>query len=121
MTDNYDINDRALQRNPFSDKDLEVSEEAGLIVLNHDVRFDKRLSYLSRLIYGEIASIRNYHGVCIIHTKYFADLYGVTSDNILECLQELVNTERILVTYMEVLDDVGDDLELTIFTTGGLI
>lgn len=46
------------------------------------VRYDKRLKYPERLLYGEITALTNASGFCYAKNKYFADLYEVTTGTI---------------------------------------
>lgn len=42
------------------------------------VRYDTKLKYAEKLLYGEIIVLANKNGYCYDQNKYFADLYNVT-------------------------------------------
>lgn len=58
-------------------------------IIPADVRYDKRLKPLARLLYGEITALSNEVGYCWASNKYFATLYGVTERTIRSLIQDL--------------------------------
>ncbi|WP_241210666.1 helix-turn-helix domain-containing protein [Brachyspira hampsonii] len=51
-------------------------------IIPSNVRHDKRLKSLSKLIYGEIAALTNDKGYCWANNNYFAEIYSVSKDTI---------------------------------------
>lgn len=58
-------------------------------IIPANVRYDKRLKLLSRLIYGEITALCNEKGYCWATNKYFAELYEVSIQTISGCIAQL--------------------------------
>jgi hypothetical protein len=58
-------------------------------VLPANVRYDRRLKLLSRILYAEITALCNEKGFCWARNKYFADLYGVSTKTISTCIGQL--------------------------------
>ena len=53
------------------------------------VRYDKRLKFAERLLYGEITSLVGKEGYCFASNNYFAELYGVISGTISRWISNL--------------------------------
>lgn len=68
-------------------------------VIPANVRYDKRLSPLTRLIYGEITALSNEKGYCFATNAYFANLYSMSNVSISRCISELKEHNYIRVVY----------------------
>lgn len=64
-------------------------------IIPASVRYDKKLSLLSRLLYGEITALCNEKGFCWAGNAYFAELYEVNLKSISRCVGQLVKNEYI--------------------------
>lgn len=62
------------------------------------VRYDKELSPLARLMYGEIAALSNKEGYCWANNSYFAELYNVTKETVSRWLAQLEKKKYIKTT-----------------------
>ena len=87
-------------------------------VIPANVRYDKRLKLLSRLLYGEITALCNQEGYCWATNKYFAELYEVSITTISTCINQLKEfgyidveiiykegTKEILKRYLKIFKD----------------
>lgn len=68
-------------------------------IIPANVRYDKRLSPLTRLIYGEITALTNEKGYCFATNAYFANLYSMSNVSISRCISELKEHNYIRVVY----------------------
>lgn len=53
------------------------------------VRYNKKLKFAERLMYGEITALSNSKGYCFAKNKYFADLYNVSMSTISRWISHL--------------------------------
>lgn len=58
-------------------------------IIPADVRYDKRLSMLERLLYGEITALCQQNGKCMASNTYFSKLYGVSWGTISNSVAQL--------------------------------
>ena len=74
-------------------------------ILTADVRYDKTLKPLARLLYAEITALCNKEGYCWSSNQYFADLYEVDPKTVSgwigqlrqkDTLQYNLNTNKVL-------------------------
>lgn len=68
-------------------------------ILSADVRYDKRLRANEKLLYAEITALTNKTGACWASNKYFAELYGVTTQAVSKWINDLKNCGYISVSY----------------------
>ena len=58
-------------------------------VIPASVRYDKRLKPNAKLLYGEISALTRAEGYCWATNDYFAELYGLSKDNIGRLIAQL--------------------------------
>jgi len=59
-------------------------------ILPANVRYDKRLKPMSRIMYAEITALSNKWGYCTANNRYFADLYEVSTATVSRWFSQLV-------------------------------
>ena len=87
-------------------------------IIPANVRYDKRLKLLSRMLYGEITALCNERGYCWANNRYFADLYEVSITTISTSISQLKEfgyidveliykegTKEILNRYIKIVKD----------------
>lgn len=67
-------------------------------VIPANVRYDKRLSFGARFLYGEITALCNSTGTCWATNKYFAELYEKDERTIRRYIEQLAELGYITVT-----------------------
>lgn len=60
-------------------------------ILPSEIRYDKALSHLEKLIYAEIGSLSNKEGYCYASNKYFSDHFGNTERTVSRAINKLSN------------------------------
>jgi CTP-dependent riboflavin kinase len=68
---------------------MENKEPAYYSIIPAPVRYDKRLSSSSKILYAEITSLTNKYGFCYSNNKYFQNLYKVSKQTINNWLFQL--------------------------------
>ncbi len=66
-------------------------------IIPANVRYDKDLTPLSRLFYGEITCLCNKYGYCVAGNQYFAELYGISAMSVKRIVRQLESKEYITV------------------------
>lgn len=66
-------------------------------IIPANVRYDKRLTLLSRFLYGEITALANKHGFCFATNNYFAILYDVSKQTISKSINSLLEFEYVKI------------------------
>lgn len=64
-------------------------------IIPADVRYDKRLTPNSKLLYGEITALCNDKGYCWASNRYFAELYDVSQTSISKWVNQLIEFNYI--------------------------
>ena len=59
------------------------------------IRYDERLKFAERLLYGEITALCNKEGYCFASNRYFADLYRVSISTISRWISHLAEIGSI--------------------------
>ena len=72
-------------------------------ILPADVRYDKRLKPMEKILYSEITSLTNKEGYCYAQNSYFAELYEVHKNTISTWITHLVEVGylRLEINYYE--------------------
>ena len=84
-------------------------------ILPANVRYDKRLKPMEKIMYTEITCLSNKYGYCYSRNKYFTDLYGVSKETVSRWISNLVNLGYVnsVITYKKCSNEV-DERFLTI-------
>ena len=105
----------------------QIEKPGYFAVLPANVRYDKRLKPIERLLYAEITSLCNKDGYCWATSGYFAELYGITREHISRCISHLKmcdyvevevdkcngNSRKIYLTGLVIKKSQGCDLKIT--------
>lgn len=69
---------------------MDIEQQANYYaVIPAPVRYNKKLKYPERLLYGEITALSNRYGYCFASNKYFASLYDVVSETVSRWISHL--------------------------------
>ena len=66
-------------------------------IIPADVRYDKTLTPLAKLLYSEITSLSNSFGYCCAGNKYFAELYDVSEREVIRLIKSLEEKSYIKI------------------------
>lgn len=69
------------------------------VIIPAEVRYDDRLTSTAKLLYGEILTLSRKEGMCWSSNKYFADLYGLTTQAISAAINLLWKYHYIEIEY----------------------
>jgi len=67
-----------------------MEKPAYYAMLTAEVRYDKNLKPMEKLLYAEITAMLNMNGYCHAGNKYFAELYGVSLETVSRWISNLV-------------------------------
>lgn len=72
-------------------------------ILPANVRYDKRLKPMEKIMFTEITSLSNKKGYCYSKNKYFADLYEVSPETVSRWISNLVKYGYVnrIIKYMD--------------------
>jgi hypothetical protein len=70
-------------------------------ILTAEIRYDKRLTPLQKLLYSEITALSNKTGECWATNNYFAELYGVSETWISLSIKKLVSLNYLELRFEE--------------------
>lgn len=72
-------------------------------IIPGNVRYDPELKDKAKLLYGEITALSNKEGYCFASNTYFAELYGVSTQTIINMINNLVEKGYVerTITYKE--------------------
>ena len=69
---------------------MDIEQQANYYaVISAPVRYNKKLKYPERLLYGEITALSNRYGYCFASNKYFASLYDVVPETVSRWISHL--------------------------------
>lgn len=69
---------------------MDIEQQANYYaVIPAPVRYNKKLKYPERLLYGEITALSNRYGYCFASNKYFASLYDVVPETVSRWISHL--------------------------------
>lgn len=77
---------------------LEENEKPSYFaIIPADVRYDKDLTPMAKLLYGEITCLTQKNGYCWASNSYFAELYGMSKDRISKLISSLEKNGYITI------------------------
>jgi hypothetical protein len=84
-------------------------------MLRANVRYDRRLKPMEKIMYTEITCLSNKYGYCYAMNKYFTELYGVSKETVSRWISNLVKLGYVqrVITYKKLSSEI-DKRYLTI-------
>lgn len=77
-----------------------MEKKSYFAVIPANVRYDKNLKLLSRMLYGEITALCNEKGFCWANNRYFAELYDVSIQTISSSISQLKENGYITIDFL---------------------
>ncbi len=74
-----------------------ISKKSYYAIIPANVRYDKKLPELAKLLYGELTALSNEKGYCWAGNDYFADLYDKKPRTISRNIKALKDAEYIKI------------------------
>lgn len=93
----------------------EEKQVAYYAIIPATIRYDPRLKYAERLLYGEITALIGKEGYCFASNSYFANLYNVIPGTISRWISHLAKLEYIKVELIK--NDKKEIIERRIYIT----
>ncbi len=94
---------------------IEEKQPSYYSIIPSTVRYDKRLKFAERLLYGEITALMGKEGYCFASNNYFASLYEVIPGTISRWISHLAKLGYITVEVIR--NDKNEVIERRIYIT----
>lgn len=82
-------------------------------IIPANIRYDKSLRPMEKLIYGEISALANKQGYCHATNKYFSELYDVTNTSVSRWINHLAKCNYLKVLVIR--NDTGQVIQRRIY------